>query len=149
MNARFKHTNIIARDWEALAAFYQNVFGCIPVPPQRHLSGAWLAKGTGVYDAQLDGVHLRLPGYGENGPTLEIYKYTENKRKLLPVANREGFAHIAFEVDDIATATTEVLEHGGKKVGEVTTHEVEGVGKLSFVYLADLEGNIIELQVWQ
>jgi len=37
--ARYVHTNLIAWDWKRLAAFYQDVFGCVPVPPERDLSG--------------------------------------------------------------------------------------------------------------
>jgi predicted enzyme related to lactoylglutathione lyase len=149
MKAKYKHTNIIAGDWKALAAFYEEVFDCVRVPPERHLSGAWLEKGTGVPNARFAGVHLRVPGYGENGPTLEIYQYSKNEAKPAPAANREGFAHIAFEVDDIEQATAEVLKNGGTKVGEVSASPVEGVGVLTFVYLADPEGNIIELQAWK
>jgi catechol 2,3-dioxygenase-like lactoylglutathione lyase family enzyme len=148
MKAKYKHTNIIARDWRALVRFYQDVFGCVLVPPERHLSGLWLEKGTGVREAQFSGVHLRLPGYGDDGPTLEIYQYTHNEPRPLSAANREGIAHIAFEVADVKQATDEVLEHGGLKVGEVTSAQVEGVGALTFVYLADPEGNLIELQAW-
>jgi predicted enzyme related to lactoylglutathione lyase len=149
MKAKYKHTNIIAGDWKALAAFYEEVFDCVRVPPERHLSGAWLEKGTGVPGARFSGLHLRLPGHGENGPTLEIYQYAKNKSKPAPAANREGFAHIAFEVDDIEPATAAVLKNGGSKVGEVSSSPVEGVGILTFVYLADPEGNIIELQAWK
>ena len=74
MKAKFKHTDIVAADWRRLARFYEEVFGCAPVPPERHLGGEWLSKGTGVENAQFSGVHLRLPGYGEEGPTLEIYQ---------------------------------------------------------------------------
>lgn len=148
MKAKYKHTNIIARDWRALARFYQDVFGCVLVPPERHLSGDWLARGAGVREAQFSGVHLRLPGYGEDGPTLEIYQYTHNEPRPPSAANREGLAHIAFEVTDVKQATDEVLKHGGLKVGEVTSARVEGVGSLTFVYLADPEGNLIELQAW-
>jgi hypothetical protein len=42
----------------------------------------------------------------------------------------------------------EVLTNGGKKVGDIASSEVKGVGILSFVYVADPEGNIIELQSW-
>ena len=42
-----------------------------------------------------------------------------------------------------------VLEHGGRHVGDITSSEVPGVGLLTFVYLADPEGNIIELQAWR
>jgi len=115
MKIKYKHTNIIARDWQALAAFYEKVFGCVPIPPERHLEGAWLDRGTGVPGARFSGVHLRLPGHGENGPTLEIYQYGKNEPKPCPAANREGFAHIAFEVEDVEQATAAVLRHGGAK----------------------------------
>ena len=65
MNAKFKHTNIIARDWQKPARFYEDVFSCVRVLPERDLSGAWLEKGTGVKNARLAGVHLRLPGWGD------------------------------------------------------------------------------------
>ncbi|MBN2178508.1 MAG: VOC family protein [Deltaproteobacteria bacterium] len=149
MKAKYKHTNIIAQDWRALAQFYQNVFGCVFIPPERDLSGEWLDKGTGVKNARFAGVHLRLPGHGPDGPTLEIYQYSHNELKPSAAANREGIMHLAFEVEDVAEATTEVLKNGGSKLGEVTSAEVKGVGLLTFVYLADPEGNIIELQSWR
>ena len=44
--ARFGHTNLIARDWRALAKFYQEHFGCTPVPPERDFKGRDLERGT-------------------------------------------------------------------------------------------------------
>ena len=149
METTYKHTNIVARDWRRLAAFYETVFGCKPVPPERHLSGGWLEKGTNVKGAALSGMHLRLPGWGENGPTLEIYQYTENQPKPPAAANREGYAHLAFEVSDVQAAADAVRRNGGSRVGEITTADVDGVGILTFVYLADPEGNILELQSWK
>ena len=146
---KYKHTNIIAQDWQKLVVFYEQVLGCVRVPPERHLSGDWLEKGTGVTGAKFSGMHLRLPGWGDNGPTLEIYQYAENMPKLPPAANREGFGHIAFEVDDVAEVTEKVLRFGGSMVGEIVSAEVSGVGMLTFVYLADPEGNIIEVQSWK
>jgi hypothetical protein len=61
LQARYVHTNLIARDWRALADFYQRVFGCVPVPPERDLSGPIMEAGTGVPGAHLRGMHLRLP----------------------------------------------------------------------------------------
>lgn len=148
MKAIYRHTNIVASDWQALATFYEDVFGCEPVPPRRDLSGVWLDRGTGVRGAHLTGVHLRLPGHGEDGPTLEIYSYRSNERRPAVRANREGIAHLAFEVDDVGAAALLVLEHGGSRVGDVTSSEVPGVGILTFAYVADPEGNIIELQAW-
>jgi catechol 2,3-dioxygenase-like lactoylglutathione lyase family enzyme len=72
---KFTHVNLIARDWKRLAQFYQEVFGCTPVPPERNYSGVWLDRATGVDNARIEGVHLRLPGHGNQGPTLEIFQY--------------------------------------------------------------------------
>jgi len=65
MATRYVHTNLIAKDWKRLLAFYQAVFGCMPVPPARDLSGDWLDQATGLTGAHIRGVHLRLPGYGD------------------------------------------------------------------------------------
>jgi predicted enzyme related to lactoylglutathione lyase len=149
MKTRYKHTNIIAKDWRKLARFYQDVFDCVLIPPERDLSGLWLDKGTGVKGAFLSGAHLLLPGHGKSGPTLEILQYTRNEPRLPTAANREGITHLGFEVEDVEQETAEVLKHGGSKVGDVTSSTVKGVGVITFVYLADPEGNIIELQSWK
>jgi len=148
VHARFSHTNLIARDWKGLARFYETVFGCRPVPPERHISGQWIEDVTGVSGAEIHGVHLRLPGHGENGPTLEILQYKEPKEWLEPAINRPGLAHIAFEVDDVAAARDAVLASGGGVVGKLVSHTVAGAGKLTIVYVTDPEGNIIELLKW-
>src|SRR6185436_9992827 len=75
IDARFGHVNLVAADWRLLADFYERVFGCVFVPPERDLGGPVLEAGTGVPGATIRGAHLRLPGLGENGPTLEIFQY--------------------------------------------------------------------------
>jgi predicted enzyme related to lactoylglutathione lyase len=146
MRARYIHTNIIARDWRRLAVFYEGVFGCTPVPPERELSGKWLERATGVPNAEIHGVHLRLPGYGENGPTLEIFQYTQLEERGKSSINRPGFAHIAFMVDDVVSARDAVIAAGGGVLGELVSTEIPGAGTIIFVYATDPEGNIIELQ---
>jgi predicted enzyme related to lactoylglutathione lyase len=148
MATRYTHTNIIAEDWRRLASFYQGAFGCEPVPPERNQSGTWLATGTGVKDASLQGVHLRLPGYGSAGPTLEIYSYRAMHEKPQALPNRKGFGHIAFVVDDVQRALDQITSLGGRAIGKITSTEVPGVGHLTFVYAVDPEDNILELQHW-
>jgi predicted enzyme related to lactoylglutathione lyase len=148
ISARYVHTNLIAEDWRALARFYQEVFGCVPVPPERDFKGEKLEAGTGIPGAQLRGVHLRMPGYGDNGPTLEIFNYNILGPRPRTAVNRPGFGHIAFSVDDVAAARDTVLAAGGRRVGEVVSLQVATGATVTFCYVTDPEGNVIELQSW-
>ena len=148
--ARYAHTNIVSEDWRKLSDFYINVFDCVPVPPERDLSGDWLAKGTALNDPHLRGQHLRLPGHGEAGPTLEIFQYDEILEKVMPpAANRKGLGHLAFQVEDVRDTLQSLLEHGGSLLGEVVVRQIAGVGEITFTYALDPEGNILELQSWK
>lgn len=143
---RYLHTNLIAKDWRRLAAFYEEVFGCRRVLPERHLSGESIERGSNVPGARIDGVHLRMPGCGDDGPTLEVFQYADPEHVPLPVANRIGFGHIAFQVDDVAAAREAVVAGGGSMVGTIESVAIEGVGTITWTYVRDPEGNIIELQ---
>lgn len=145
---RFAHTNVIARDWRALAEFYERVLGCEAVPPERDYSGSELEAGTGVADSTLVGVHLRLPGHGPEGPTLEIYSYSRLADGPAPAVNRPGLAHLAFEVDSVPDARREVLEAGGAAVGDVVSLTTTIGTRVTWCYVTDPEGNILELQSW-
>lgn len=148
-NARYVHTNLIARDWESLAAFYESLFGCVRVPPERRYSGPSLDKGTGIKDSALCGVHLRLPGHGPVGPTLEIFSYSHSADSAPPAVNRPGLAHLAFEVPSVDEARKQVLAAGGNPVGEVVTLTTSEGKNVTWCYVTDPEGNIIELQSWE
>lgn len=148
-NVRYTHTNLVAHDWRRLARFYEDILACTPVPPERDLSGDWIEQATAVPGAQIRGIHLRLPGHGDQGPTLEIFQYSpELAVAIPPAANRPGFGHIAFSVDDVELATRAVLAAGGGRLGKTVSREIPGAGSITFVYLTDPEGNVIELQKW-
>ena len=71
------------------------------------------------------------------------------RRRKAPVGvNRPGFGHIAFVVDDVPTAREAVLRAGGKPVGEIVTLATATGPTVTWVYVTDPEGNIIELQTW-
>lgn len=148
IDAQFGHVNLVARDWRALSAFYERVFGCVLVPPERDFRGPELSAGTGVPDAALRGVHLRLPGLGPDGPTLEIFEYATELDALPPAANRPGFGHLAFAVSDVVAARTVVLASGGRTIGDVVTLQVADGRHVTWTYVTDPEGNILELQSW-
>ena len=148
IKAKYVHTNLTGRDWRGLVRFYCDVFGCVPKPPQRDLSGEWLEQLTDLPKAHLTGMHLSLPGFGPDGPTLEVFSYEVMNRATMPVVNEPGFGHLAFLVDDVDAALAAVRSAGGSAVGDVSTTHVAGVGKLRVVYARDPEGNILELQNW-
>jgi predicted enzyme related to lactoylglutathione lyase len=148
LKARFVHTNVVARDWKKLALFYEQVFGCVPIPPERNLAGPCLEAATQVPGARIRGIHLRLPGHGEAGPTLEIFQYHPQAEAEGTAINRPGLSHTAFAVNDVQAAHQAVLAAGGGQLGELVTLEVPGAGTITFAYLTDPEGNIIEVQRW-
>lgn len=148
MYAKYVHTNLTAKDWRELAKFYINVFGCEIVPPERDYQGEKLDAGTGLKNVRLTGAHLRLPGYEDNGPTLEIFNYDQLESSMEVKVNRPGFGHIAFEVGNVEEASQLVQANGGNTVGEIVTLATQTGAKVTWCYMTDPEGNIIELQSW-
>jgi catechol 2,3-dioxygenase-like lactoylglutathione lyase family enzyme len=145
---RYAHTNLIAQDWRKLVDFYCQVFGCEPVSSERDHHGPVFESLTGMPGAHAKGCHLRLPGHGEGGPTLEVFQY-EVQEPLLPSSLiRPGFAHLAFEVPDVAAKQAEIIAHGGRDLGKLVTLDIVGAGRLTLIYMCDPEGNIVELQHW-
>ena len=148
----YAHTNLVAENWRMLAEFYQQVFDCRPLPPERNYEGPWITDITGIEDVALEGIHLRLPRGDDDqksgGPTLEIFSYSRSQSNGPPAANRLGFAHIAFHVDDVDAAREAVIAAGGKALGKAHTMQVPGAGTITLIYMCDPEGNIVELQNW-
>jgi predicted enzyme related to lactoylglutathione lyase len=148
MSVKYVHTNIIAKDWKALADFYIKVFDCKIIPPVRDLSGDWLDKLTKIKNCRIKGVHLELPGC-ESGPTLEIFSYEpENLNTKERSLNGTGLAHTAFLSDDVGAVMKKLKDNGGSVHGELAVHNYGDIGILTVVYARDPEGNFIEIQHW-
>jgi predicted enzyme related to lactoylglutathione lyase len=62
--------------------------------------------------------------------------------------DRPGLAHLAFAVDDVPAAREAVLAEGGSTVGEVVTLTTATGSRVTWCYVTDPEGNIVELQSW-
>ncbi len=144
---RYAHTNLIARDVRALIDFYQTALGCERIGQTRDLSGEWLDRLTGISGAHIVGEHLALPGCDETC-TLEVFQYDSDAPAAVRAINAPGFQHIAFEVDDVARALSDVIAHGGGQVGECVSVNYPDGRRATFVYATDPEGNIVELQSW-
>jgi len=146
--ARFGHVNVTSADWRRLADFYATVFGCDLVPPERDIRSADLDAATGLRDAHLTGAHLRLPGHGNAGPTIEIFSYDALEAHPGPSVGRPGWGHVAFQVPDVAAAVDAVLANGGGRVGEIVTTQTKDGSSVTWGYATDPDGNIVELQAW-
>jgi predicted enzyme related to lactoylglutathione lyase len=57
-----------------------------------------------------------------------------------------GRGHIAFEVKDVNATRENVIAAGGSALGTIETVTVPGAGVITWTYVRDPEGNIIELQ---
>jgi catechol 2,3-dioxygenase-like lactoylglutathione lyase family enzyme len=146
--ARFGHVNVTGPDWQALAAFYGAVFGMEQVGPQRDIRSADLDAATGLADAHLTGVHLRLPGLGDDGPTLEIYAYDQLDPVRPAQVDRPGWGHVAFQVPDVDAARTAFVGAGGGLLGDVVRMTTKDGRHVTWCYATDPAGNIVELQAW-
>jgi glyoxylase I family protein len=149
MGAVFHHTNIVSHDPERLAEFYIDVFDCTRNGPRRDLQGDWIERGTGLKDAHITGVMLRLPGHGDEGPNLEIFKVEGSDPTVPGKVNRPGLMHVCFTVDDAYETLDKILAAGGQRQGEIVdTGVVPGVGRADFAYARDPDGNIVEIVAW-
>lgn len=147
MDIKYVHTNLIAMDWRSLADFYIKVFNCKPQYPERDLAGIWVDKLTNINNARIKGIHLTLPGYEDNGPTLEIFEYEPCNLSETAI-NKHGYGHIAFQVESVEELMESIIHHGGKLLGEIVEKDYGEMGLLKAVYAQDPEGNFIELQNW-
>jgi catechol 2,3-dioxygenase-like lactoylglutathione lyase family enzyme len=145
---KYVHTNIICSNIQTISDFYINVFGCKQIGSETKMAGGWVEQGTGIKKAEARAVNLQLPGYEKGGPMLEIFQYTETlELERLPKGNSKGLRHLAFSTDDVQQTLHKVLENGGHKLGELVSKEFKS-GTLTYIYVTDPEGNIVEIQNW-
>jgi catechol 2,3-dioxygenase-like lactoylglutathione lyase family enzyme len=147
MHARYYHTCIVAREPMRLAEFYVEVFGCTMTGSRYDLGGDALSRGMGLDNAHITGLDLLLPGYGPEGPVLEIFSL-EDARDRHPEVNDHGIMHLAFSVDDVDDTLSRLIGAGGSSIGEVSVLKVAGAGEATMVYARDPEDNVIEIQRW-
>lgn len=140
---RLLHISLTARDADALSAFYREALGFIDRRPPVRLSGEKISRGNGLPNSSIYSIWLALPG--NPGPFLEVMEYSDPLESRIPAVNEPGYAHIAFEVEDLHASIERVLRSGGTLQGKVTNFGSHARPYL-IVYVRDPEGNIIELE---
>ncbi len=148
MSIKFEHACLVVQDLRKIVNFYVKTLECEELPWKLSLKSDWIRKGIGVSDADIKGVFLRLPGYDNDGPTLEVFQYTNYEKKMRsPKANNLGINHLSFQVEDVDQILECIIDAGGKPLGKVSKEfQKHNNTEQSLVYATDPEGNIIELK---
>lgn len=140
---RLAHINLVARNAEVLAAFYVNVMKCHIFREPRTLSGEIVSKGNGLSNSEIRSIWLKFPGLER--PFLEIHEHSVTHHRNQPRVNETGYGHLAFQMEDIGTTLSSIIEAGGCQIGQITdfgTPEIPGL----IAYARDPEGNLLELE---
>jgi predicted enzyme related to lactoylglutathione lyase len=140
---KLSHINIVARDADALAAFYVSVFKCDYLREPTILSGDAVSRGNGLPESEIYSIWLRLPDC--DAPFLEIHQHRVLHDRQRPKVNEPGFSHLSFQMEDVATVLSAVTKAGGSQIGQLTDF---GSPERPFLiaYVRDPEGNILELE---
>jgi catechol 2,3-dioxygenase-like lactoylglutathione lyase family enzyme len=119
-------------------AFYRAAFGYEVVFQDRGMTD--LIRGiVGLPDVRCDLAQLRSPISGHTLELIAFHDVPPGKDDHGPT--RPGKAHLAFKVNDLDQAMTEVQRLGAKRLGEVTLFP-EGRS----VYCREPSGTIFELE---
>ncbi|HEY5210918.1 MAG TPA: VOC family protein [Stellaceae bacterium] len=139
---RTTHTGFTVADAATASAFFRDVLGFSVTDPVRH-GGPMVERMTGVPGAALEIVFATGAGH-----TIEMIQYvtpvvppTPRKRPCDP-----GFAHVAFQVDDIdaVVAAVEAAGYAAFSSPQIVLNGPRKGGKN--VYVRGPEGIFIEFQ---
>ena len=148
MLQQIDHVNIVARDLDAMVAFYRDVMGFV-VTKEVVIEGEWIEEVVALRGVVARVVFLELG----QGPRIELIQYVSPQGLSpdgLSVAHTRGLRHIAFKVADIDQVYATLRERGVEFLGEpqvVSSGQVAFAGgvRKHLVYFHDPEGTLLEL----
>ena len=93
------------------------------------------------------GVILESQMIVKDGSKIELLGWTNPKASGTPLASRSqlGLTHLSFYVEDLPAVEAKLLSLGGSTIESTRTHVDMGQTTLDLVFLADPDGNRIEL----
>lgn len=140
---KLAHINLVARDADRLAAFYQNVMHCTLLRSPRKLSGEMVSRGNGLKNSEIYSIWLAFDGI--EYPFLEIHQHGELLERAAPRVNEPGYGHLSFQTKEIGQVLAKIIAAGGTQIGEMTNF---GSPEQPYfiAYARDPEGNILELE---
>lgn len=134
---RFIHVNVVVPDWHAAVDFYQQGLGATPYGRLRDYKGPYIGQLIGIPGSAVSGRHVALPGWGEGGPTFEVFTYNNTPARAPRAQDDAGILVTEFQARDLRTATARLLQAGAEQIAG---------SHADAVLLQDLHGNFIRLR---
>ncbi|MCF6286452.1 MAG: VOC family protein [Candidatus Hydrogenedentes bacterium] len=145
------HINIVVANLERSVHFYTELLG-LKETRRAHLTGDWIEAIVGLRGVSADVVYVQPCG---GGPRIELIKYLAPEGVSIPenaLPNTQGLRHIAFQVEDMDSLYTRLVEAGVKFIGapvivpkSVIEHDD---GQKSLCYFHDPDGVVLELAAY-
>ena len=98
----------------------------------------WIDRIIDLENATVEGVMARTPDGGDMFEVVRFHSPSAGAQEPAPAANRPGFRHVAFTVDDVRGVLDRVREAGWETVGRSST-------TFLLCYVRGPEGLIVEL----
>lgn len=137
---RTNHTSFTVSNLDRSLAFFREVLG-FEVTSKAPRDPEVIQQITGVAGAELMIAFVNGPGH-----YIELIEYLgpEDRRIVKPLPCDVGFAHVAFDVDDIEAAIRAAEDHDVRPIGQLVVID-QGPNKGGKVaYLRDPDGITIE-----
>ena len=134
------HTSFTVSSLDRTMAFFRDALG-FEVTSKAPRDPKLIEQITGVKGASVQIAYVH--GFGHNVELIE-YDGPAERSVVHPRPCDVGFAHLAYDVDDIEGALAASAKHNVKPIGAVTVIDQGPNSGSKVVYLRDLDGITIE-----
>lgn len=135
------HTSFTVSDLDRSVAFYRDVLG-FEVTSKAPRNPDIVSRVTGIPGTEMMIAYVRGPDH-----SLELIQYLgprEGRGRVRSLPCDVGFAHIAFDVDDMDAAVAAAAASGVTVIGEVATIDQGPNTGGKVAYLRDWDGVTVE-----
>jgi catechol 2,3-dioxygenase-like lactoylglutathione lyase family enzyme len=135
------HTSFTVSDLDRSVAFFRDALG-FEVTSKAPRDPAVVSRITGIEGTEMMIAYVRGAGH-----SLELIQYLgpkEGRGRVRALPCDVGFAHVAYDVDDIDAAMTASARHDVNPIGEVAVINAGPNAGGRVVYLRDPDGVTIE-----
>ena len=135
------HTSFTVSDLDRSVAFFRDALG-FEVTSKAPRNPDIVSRVTGIPGTEMMIAYVRGPGH-----SLELIQYLgpkEGRGRVRSLPCDVGFAHVAYDVDDVDAAIAAAAGHDVRPIGEVAVIDQGPNTGGKVVYLRDPDGVTIE-----